>query len=121
MEVSKKARNKETDEKIEHMTVKPVILISHLIKLFTQAGQTVLDPFVGSGSHGVAALKNNRNFIGFEIEKKYFDIADRRLKREGKNVATPTKTSMDDIKATQGLLFSQQDFKKPKKLDLDLS
>ncbi|ASJ21423.1 DNA-methyltransferase [Brachyspira hampsonii] len=82
MEVSKKIRKNETDEKIEHMTVKPVHLISHLIRLFTREGQTVLDPFVGSGSHALAALMNNRNFIGYEIEKKYFDIAKNRLEKE---------------------------------------
>lgn len=82
MEVSKKVRRNETDEKIEHMTVKPVMLISHLIKLFTRTGQTILDPFAGSGSHGVAALQTNRNFIGFEIEKNYYDIAEKRLKQE---------------------------------------
>jgi site-specific DNA-methyltransferase (adenine-specific) len=79
MEVPKQIRRKETDEKLEHMTVKPVRLISHLIKLFTQAGQTVLDAFMGSGSHGVAAIESDRRFIGFEIEKVYFDIAARRI------------------------------------------
>jgi site-specific DNA-methyltransferase (adenine-specific) len=39
----------------------------------------VLDPFLGSGSHGVAALETGRRFIGYEVEKKYFDIAQRRL------------------------------------------
>ncbi|OEJ15837.1 DNA methylase [Brachyspira hampsonii] len=82
MEISKKIRKNETDKKIEHMTVKPVHLISHLIRLFTREGQTVLDPFVGSGSHALAALMNNRNFIGYEIEKKYFDIAKNRLEKE---------------------------------------
>lgn len=79
--VSKKVRHNETDKKIDHMTVKPVCLISHLIKLFTRPGQTVLDPFLGSGSHGVAAIENKRNFIGFEIEKKYFDIAKNRIEK----------------------------------------
>jgi site-specific DNA-methyltransferase (adenine-specific) len=82
MEVSKRVRKDETVEKIDHMTVKPVLLISHLIKLFTRPGQTVLDPFAGSGSHGVAAIQTGRKFIGFEIEKKYYDIADRRIKQE---------------------------------------
>lgn len=81
MSVSKKVRHNETDKKINHMTVKPVCLISHLIKLFTRPGQTVLDPFLGSGSHGVAAIENKRNFIGFEIEKKYFDIAKNRIEK----------------------------------------
>jgi len=79
MEVSKSVRKTETEEKIEHMTVKPVCLIAHLIKLFTTAGQTVLDPFLGSGSHGVAAIESNRRFMGFEIEKKYYEIASRRI------------------------------------------
>lgn len=81
MEVSKKVRANETSEKIDHMTVKPVCLIAHLIKLFTREGQTVLDPFLGSGSHGVAAVINNRNFIGFEIEPKYFEIAKKRIEQ----------------------------------------
>lgn len=81
MEVSKKTRANDFSEKIEHMTVKPVALISHLVKLFTREGQTVLDPFMGSGSHGVAALEANRKFIGFEIEKKYFDISKKRLEK----------------------------------------
>jgi site-specific DNA-methyltransferase (adenine-specific) len=82
MEISKKVRRNETDEKIEHITVKPIILISHLIKLFTKRGQLVLDPFMGSGSHGVAAIESDRKFIGFEIEKKYFDIALKRIDNE---------------------------------------
>ena len=85
MEISKQIRKNESDEKIEHLTRKPVKLISHLIKLFTQEGQIVLDPFLGSGSHAVAALQNKRKFIGFEIEKKYFEIAKNRIEKELKN------------------------------------
>ena len=79
MEIPKSARKDDYDEKIEHFTVKPVCLIEHIIKLFTQEGDVVLDSFMGSGSHGVAAIKNNRDFIGFEIEEKYFNIAKDRL------------------------------------------
>ncbi len=82
MEVSKQSRKQESDEKIEHLTRKPVCLISHLIKLFTQEGQTVLDPFMGSGSHALAALQNNRKFIGYECEQKYFEIAKKRIEKE---------------------------------------
>ena len=80
MEVPKAVRKNETEGKIEHVTVKPVCLIAHLIKLFTKEGQTVLDPFLGSGSQGVAAIESNRKFMGFEIEKKYYEIASRRIK-----------------------------------------
>ena len=68
------------DEDFEHMTVKPVPLMRRLIEVFSMPGQLVLDPFLGSGTTAVAALKSGRNFVGFEIEKKYTDISIRRLK-----------------------------------------
>lgn len=79
MEISKRERSIEEDFKIDHLTVKPVKLIEHIINLFTKEGQTVLDSFAGSGSHGVAAIKCNRNFIGIEIEQKYYEICMKRL------------------------------------------
>ena len=79
IEIPKSVRRCESDSKINHMTVKPVALIEHLIKLFTVEGQTVLDAFMGSGSHGVASVKTGRNFIGFEIEPKYFEISKSRI------------------------------------------
>ncbi|MBI2278606.1 MAG: repressor LexA [Candidatus Brennerbacteria bacterium] len=65
---------------IDHMTIKPIDLMERLIEIFTSPKQTVFDPFMGSGTTGVAALRKNRKFIGFEIEKKYFAIAEKRLK-----------------------------------------
>lgn len=82
MEVSKNTRKQESEDKIEHLTRKPIKLISHLIRLFTQENQIVLDPFLGSGSHALAALQNNRTFIGYEIEEKYFTIAKNRIQKE---------------------------------------
>ena len=49
--------------------------MEYLIKAYTNEGDTVLDCCMGCGSTGVAAIKNNRNFIGIEMEKKYFDIS----------------------------------------------
>ncbi len=80
MHIPKQSRKQESGEKIEHLTVKPVRLLSHLIRLFTQEGQIVLDPFMGSGSCALAALKNHRQFIGYELEKKYFKLTQKRLK-----------------------------------------
>ena len=81
MEISKHIRKTESEEKIKHLTRKPVRLISHLVRLFTQEGQIVLDPFFGSGSHAIASLENNRKFVGFEIEKRYFEITQKRIER----------------------------------------
>ena len=63
----------------EHQTEKPVELISAIIETVSAPTQTILDPFMGSGTTGVAAVKLGRKFIGIEIEPKYFDIACRRI------------------------------------------
>ncbi len=63
-----------------HPTLKPVALMHHLVKLISFEGQTVLDPFMGSGSTGVAAMELERNFLGFELKKEYHKIAKARLK-----------------------------------------
>jgi DNA modification methylase len=63
-----------------HLTVKPLKLIKHLIKLFTLEGQTILDPFLGSGTTAVAAKQLFRSCTGIEINKDYISIAEQRLK-----------------------------------------
>lgn len=65
--------------KFYHPTQKPVALLEYLIKTYTNEGDTVLDNCMGSGSTGVASVSTLRNFIGFEKEKKYFDISFKRL------------------------------------------
>jgi len=62
-----------------HPTEKPVELMEYLILNSTQEGDVVLDPFMGSGTTGVAALKNNRKFIGFEIFRHFFEISVNRI------------------------------------------
>lgn len=66
-------------EQGDHPTQKPLRLISDWVRAFTDLGETILDPFMGSGTTGVAAIKLGRKFIGIEIEPKYFDIACRRI------------------------------------------
>ena len=58
---------------------KPVPLLEYLIKMYTDAGETVLDATMGSGSTSVAAINTGRKFIGFETEQKFFDIAKQRI------------------------------------------
>lgn len=62
-----------------HPTVKSTKLMSYLIKLVTPPGGTVLDPFMGSGSTGVAAVKEGFQFVGVEREKEYYSIAKNRI------------------------------------------
>lgn len=62
-----------------HPTQKPVALLEYLIKTYTNEGDTVLDNCMGSGSTGVACINTNRNFIGYELDEKYFEIAKKRL------------------------------------------
>ncbi len=81
--VSKPNKN-EKGEYNTHLSVKPVNLISHLIKLFTKENAIILDPFMGSGTTAVACVQTKRKYIGFDINKEYIDIAERRV-REFKN------------------------------------
>ena len=62
-----------------HDTEKPVDLMRILIDNSSKEGETVLDPFMGSGSTGVACKKLNRNFIGMELDENYFKIAEERI------------------------------------------
>lgn len=62
-----------------HSTVKPQALMQYLIRLVTQEGAIVLDPFLGSGSTAVAAVSIGRHYIGYELSPEYFDIARARI------------------------------------------
>ena len=75
---AKKEKMLGTDKTI-HPTIKPVKLMSYIITLFTREGDWVIDPFLGSGTTGLASKLLNRNFIGVEREKEYFDICEERL------------------------------------------
>lgn len=62
-----------------HPTQKPVALLEYLIKTYSKEGDTILDNTMGSGSTGVACVNTNRNFIGIELNEKYFNIATNRI------------------------------------------
>lgn len=73
-----RATRKEKGIDNDHPTVKPVDLMAYLIKIYSPANSTVLDPFCGSGSTGVAAIRENRNFVGMDLSAHYTEIAIRR-------------------------------------------
>lgn len=62
-----------------HPTEKPVDLMEILINNSSEEGDIVLDPFMGGGSTGIAAIKNNRNFVGVEIDEEYYEVANNRI------------------------------------------
>ena len=65
-----------------HPTQKPLELIEKLVLASSNEGDTVLDPCMGSGTTGVACKKNNRKFIGIEVDKEFFDTASHRIESE---------------------------------------
>lgn len=74
--------NREKMGSTDHAAQKPVLLLEWLVKTFTNEGDTVLDFVMGSGSTGVACQNLNRNFIGIEIDPKYYDISKKRMNLE---------------------------------------
>ena len=66
-------------KKAIHPTQKPVALFEYLIKTYTNEGETVLDNCMGSGSTAIACINTNRNYIGFELDKHYCELAEKRI------------------------------------------
>jgi site-specific DNA-methyltransferase (adenine-specific) len=97
--VSGERYERATIQKNNHPTVKPTDLMLYLIRLVTPKGGTTLDPFMGSGSTGKAAVRGGFGFIGMELEEEYFDIAEARIKWESDKPKTITtsKTKKDDV------------------------
>jgi site-specific DNA-methyltransferase (adenine-specific) len=84
-----KVSRSERGEGNVHPTVKPLALMRYLVRLVTRKGGIVLDPFMGSGTTGVAAIQEGMNFVGIERDPHYYDIASRRV-----NDAMPLPTTI---------------------------
>lgn len=81
------AIKKEHESTVFHPTQKPVELLRYLIRMYSNEGDLVLDNTMGAGSTGVACVYENRDFIGIEKDKKYFDIACERIARAERDKA----------------------------------
>lgn len=92
---AKKEKQLGSDMKVSHPTIKPVKLMSYIITLFTREGDWVIDPFLGSGTTGIASKLIDRNFIGIEREKEYFDICEERLSVPRETLIKFFKTEKD--------------------------
>ena len=77
--------NRNPQDRGQHPTQKPVALLEYLIKTYTLENETVLDFTMGSGSTGVAAINTNRDFIGIELDRDYFDISKHRIQEASKS------------------------------------
>lgn len=73
--------NAKDKRKFKHPTIKPLNIIETLIENSSQEGETVLDPFMGSGTTGVACKIHNRNFIGIELDSNFYAIAETRIEK----------------------------------------
>ena len=71
---------KERGEYNDHPTPKPISLMSYLIRVYSPEGSKIIDPFCGSGSTGIAALAEGREFIGIDLSEHYCEISERRIK-----------------------------------------
>lgn len=71
-----------SDRDTFHPTQKPVALIQYLIRTYSNEGDTILDNCMGSGTTAIAAIREKRNFIGFELNKEYYDKACKRIELE---------------------------------------
>ena len=74
------------ESKTVHPTQKPVALFEYLIKTYTNEGETVLDNCMGSGTTAIACLNTNRNYIGFELDKEYYDKSIERINEKEKQL-----------------------------------
>lgn len=74
-------------EKTKHPTQKKLEILEIIVRVTTKENDLVFDPFMGSGTTGVACLKYKRRFIGIEKEKEYFEIAKKRIENEFKNTS----------------------------------
>jgi len=77
----------ESEGKTIHKTQKPVALFEYLIHTYTKEDDIILDNCMGSGTTAIAAINTNRNYIGFELNKEYYELATNRIKNHEKNIA----------------------------------
>ena len=84
-----KRSSRKIDNGKQHPTQKPIELMKWCIEMGSNSGDMILDPFMGSGTTGVACVQTGRDFIGIEIEPKYYEIAERRIKEAQLQIRMP--------------------------------
>lgn len=72
----------DSKDKRYHPTQKPSELVQQLIEMFSEEGQTIFDPFIGSGTTAIAAIRAKRNYLGCEIDNEFCEICEERIREE---------------------------------------
>ena len=75
-----RATRKEKGEYNDHPTVKPISLMSYLVRIYAPENSTLIDPFCGSGTTGVACIREKRDFVGIDMTEEYVEISNKRCK-----------------------------------------
>jgi site-specific DNA-methyltransferase (adenine-specific) len=94
----------ESAKRVRHPAPFPIELAERVIELYSYEGDVVLDPFVGSGSTCVAAVVNNRNYVGFDISEEYCNLAKLRIENKGKLYMPTEKTECSELSIAFGIL-----------------
>ena len=84
------AINNRNGSRTGHPCEKPIELMEWLVKTYTNEGDTILDPYMGSGTTAIACMNTNRNFIGIELDEHYFAVAKKRVEENKKGLDAPT-------------------------------
>ena len=107
--------NRDNPRNIDHPTVKDVSIIRYFLEMASHRGETVFDPFMGSGTTGVACLQTGRHFLGCELKAEYFSIAESRIKSAALQPGLPTPSNnrlhldVGDSPAQQALFTPEAD------------
>lgn len=94
MEVPKPKGTERSESK--HLTLKPIALMEHLVKLFTKPGDIVLDPFCGSGTTGIAAEQSGRCFVGIELTEEFYNESMERCRNHADD-AIPVSLNIEQV------------------------
>ena len=98
----------DTLQQNHHPTVKPIALMSYLCRLITPPNGIILDPFMGSGTTGMAAQREGFDFIGCEIDPAYFDIATRRIEDTDPLFQAGEVLTVENMEKGRGDIWTQQ-------------
>lgn len=103
----------EERQRSKHMTLKPVKLMEHLIRLFTKPGDIVLDPFLGSGTTAEACVRTKRRYVGIEITNEFYDESMNRVHRGSDQSEDPSENSTNEECTVSSIVFSNSTDNRP--------